>query len=109
MSDGWKISGAVSRERASAAPDRQAEDEGWDPDIVLPPPENAEPRPEEGMVDAGLPRPPHSNIDSPGFFLGFLLYVAATTTHCPPPGMRRYFFCEKRDNPKLHGHRKLNG
>lgn len=58
MSDGWKISGAVSRERASAALDRQAEDEGWDPDIVLSAHEIAEPRPEEWMIEAWLPRRP---------------------------------------------------
>lgn len=58
MTDSWKLSGAVSRVGAQDALDRHAQDDGWDPDIVLTAHEIAEARPEEWMLEAWLPRRP---------------------------------------------------
>ncbi|WP_145916762.1 50S ribosomal protein L11 methyltransferase [Erythrobacter sp. QSSC1-22B] len=58
MTDSWKLSGAVSRVGAQDALDRHAQDDGWDPHIVLTAHEIAEARPEEWMLEAWLPRRP---------------------------------------------------
>ncbi|MBU1755653.1 MAG: 50S ribosomal protein L11 methyltransferase [Alphaproteobacteria bacterium] len=58
MTDSWKLSGEISRSAARAALERQAEDDGWDAEIVLSAHEIAEPNPEEWMFEAWLPREP---------------------------------------------------